>query len=47
MAALLAAAAEPMPTPSSVSFESRGVALVYGRDEVAIEAGSRSPTIST
>ncbi len=41
MAALLAAAAEPMPTPSSVSFESRGVALVYGRDEVAIEAGQR------
>ncbi|AWN50040.1 4Fe-4S ferredoxin [Methylobacterium terrae] len=41
MAALLAAAAEPMPTPASVSFESQGVALVYGRDEVAIEAGRR------
>ncbi|QRE77731.1 4Fe-4S binding protein [Methylobacterium aquaticum] len=41
MAALLAAAAEPMPLPASVSFESRGVALVYGRDEVAIEAGQR------
>lgn len=41
MAALLAAAAEPMPAPASVTFESRGVALVYGRDEVAIEAGLR------
>ncbi|TNC12141.1 4Fe-4S dicluster domain-containing protein [Methylobacterium terricola] len=41
MAALLAAAAEPMPAPASVSFESQGVALVYGRDEVAIEAGRR------
>ena len=41
MAALLAASAEPMPAPASVSFESQGVALVYGRDEVAIEAGLR------
>ncbi|TGD96345.1 4Fe-4S binding protein [Methylobacterium nonmethylotrophicum] len=41
MAALLAAAAEPMPPAASVSFESRGVVLVYGRDEVAIEAGRR------
>ncbi|MFH6786060.1 MULTISPECIES: 4Fe-4S binding protein [Methylobacterium] len=41
MAALLAAAVEPVPVPASVSFESQGVALVYGRDEVAIEAGRR------
>ncbi|OAS26615.1 4Fe-4S dicluster domain-containing protein [Methylobacterium platani] len=41
MAALLAAAAEPAPAPASVSFESQGVALVYGRDEVAVEAGRR------
>ena len=41
MAALLAAAAEAMPAPANVSFESQGVALVYGRDEAAIEAGRR------
>ncbi|WP_018260498.1 4Fe-4S binding protein [Methylobacterium sp. WSM2598] len=41
MAALLAAAAEPMPPAPVVSFESRGVALVYGRDETAIEVGRR------
>ncbi|WP_093566883.1 4Fe-4S binding protein [Methylobacterium sp. 174MFSha1.1] len=41
MAALLAAAAELTPSPTSVSFESQGVALVYGRDEVAIEAAQR------
>ncbi|KMO35574.1 4Fe-4S ferredoxin [Methylobacterium variabile] len=41
LAALLAASAEPMPPAATVSFESRGVALVYGRDEVAIEAGRR------
>lgn len=41
MAALLAAAAEPVPSPGNVSFESQGVALVYGRDEVTIEAGRR------
>jgi ferredoxin len=41
MAALLAAAAEPTPAMAVVSFESEGVALVYGRDEAAIEAGRR------
>ncbi|MEA2977029.1 MAG: hypothetical protein QOF19_2549 [Alphaproteobacteria bacterium] len=40
MAALLAAAAEPMPDIPYVSFDSEGVILVYGRDERAIEAGS-------
>jgi ferredoxin len=38
MAALIAAAAEPAPDYSLVSFESDGVALIYGRDEKAIEA---------
>lgn len=41
MAALLAAAAEPMPPVGTVAMTSAGVALVYGRDEVAIEAGRR------
>ncbi|MDB5559893.1 MAG: 4Fe-4S ferredoxin, partial [Enterovirga sp.] len=41
MAALLAAAAEPMSPIRTVSFASEGVALVYGRDEVAIEAARR------
>ena len=41
MAALLAAAAEPMPPVPLVSLKSEGVALVYGRDETAIEAGRR------
>ncbi len=41
MAALFAAAAEPMSPISTVSFASEGVALVYGRDEVAIEAARR------
>ena len=41
MAALLAAAAEPTPPIALVSFESEGVALVYGRDEAAIEAWRR------
>jgi ferredoxin len=41
MAALLAAAAEPTPPIAIVSFQSEGVALVYGRDEAAIEAGRR------
>jgi hypothetical protein len=41
MAALLAAAAEPLPTAGTVPMESRGVALIYGRDEVAVEAGKR------
>jgi ferredoxin len=40
MAALLAAAAEPMPDIPYISFDSEGVILVYGRDERAIEAGS-------
>lgn len=40
MAALLAAAAEPMPPPPSVALESNGVILIYGRDEQAIEAGN-------
>ena len=40
MAALLAAAAEPMPTVPAVSLESAGVILVYGRDESAVEAGN-------
>jgi DNA-directed RNA polymerase subunit RPC12/RpoP len=40
MAALLAAAAAPMPDIPSVPLESAGVALVYGHDERAIEASS-------
>ena len=39
MAALLAAAAEPVPGIPFVSLESEGVILIYGRDERAIEAG--------
>src|SRR5262245_30411198 len=38
MAALLAAAAEPVPDIPYVSLTSEGVVLVYGRDERAIEA---------
>ncbi|MCL4802488.1 MAG: hypothetical protein KJ025_23070, partial [Burkholderiales bacterium] len=38
MAALIAAAAEQVPPLPLVSFESEGVALVYGRDEAAVEA---------
>jgi len=38
MAALAAAAAEPMPAVAYVPLESAGVLLVYGRDERAIEA---------
>jgi ferredoxin len=38
MAALIAAAAEPMPAVPYVSLTSEGVALIYGRDERAIEA---------
>ena len=41
MAALLAAAAEPASPVSLVSMASAGVALIYGRDEVAIEAAHR------
>jgi ferredoxin len=40
-AALIAAAEEEMPPISLVTLESRGVALIYGRDEVAIEAAQR------
>src|SRR4051812_15706694 len=40
LAALLAAAAEPMPPTPFVSLESNGVALIYGRDERAIEAAA-------
>ena len=39
MAALLAIAAEPLPEIPYVSLNSEGVALIYGRDESAIEAG--------
>src|SRR4051794_40046911 len=38
MAALLAAAAEPMPPVPSVKLESGGVILICGRDEHAVEA---------
>ncbi|HEY2135270.1 MAG TPA: 4Fe-4S dicluster domain-containing protein, partial [Xanthobacteraceae bacterium] len=38
MAALVAAAAEPMPATPFVALDSEGVILVYGRDEQAIEA---------
>ena len=38
MAALLAAAAEPLPEFPLVSMTSDGVILIYGRDESAIEA---------
>src|SRR3954452_7937373 len=38
MAALFAAAAEPAPAIQMASLKSEGVALVYGRDETAIEA---------
>jgi ferredoxin len=39
MAALLAAAAESAPDVPSIDIESRGVILIYGRDESAVEAG--------
>ncbi len=39
MAALLAAASEPAPAFSFVALSSEGVILIYGRDEVAVEAG--------
>lgn len=41
MAALLAAAAEPMPAMGFTTLTSKGVALVYGRDETAISVGQR------
>ena len=40
MAALIAAAAEPLPEVAFVSLSSEGVALIYGRDEKAIEAAN-------
>jgi ferredoxin len=40
-AALIAAAEEEMPPISLVTLESGGVALVYGRDDVAIDAAQR------
>jgi ferredoxin len=40
MAALIAAAAEPVPEFSLVSLSSEGVTLIYGRDERAIEAAT-------
>jgi ferredoxin len=40
-AALIAAAEEDMPPISLVTLESSGVALIYGRDEIAIEAAQR------
>jgi ferredoxin len=39
MAALIAAAAEPMSQTPLVTFRSEGVVLVYGRDMPAVEAG--------
>ena len=41
IAALIAAAREEMPPVALVTLESNGVTLIYGRDEVAIEAGER------
>ena len=41
MAALLAAAAEPMPATPLVPLKSEGVALLLGRDEVALRAAER------
>src|ERR1700722_1448626 len=40
MAALLAAAAEPMPPVPSIELASEGVILICGRDEIAVEAGN-------
>ena len=40
MAAMLAAAAEPVPSVPIVSLESSGVILICGRDEMAVEAGN-------
>jgi len=40
-AALIAAAQEEMPPISMVTLESSGVALIYGREEIAIEAAQR------
>ncbi|HTB03616.1 MAG TPA: 4Fe-4S dicluster domain-containing protein, partial [Bradyrhizobium sp.] len=40
MAALLAAAAEPVPVAPSIELQSGGVILICGRDETAVEAGN-------
>ncbi|SEF87735.1 4Fe-4S binding protein [Bosea lathyri] len=40
-AALIAAAAEEMPPVQAVTLESKGVALIYGRDETAITVARR------
>ena len=40
-AALLAAAREEMPPIQAITLESKGVALIYGSDEVAIEVARR------
>ena len=40
MAALIAAAAEPFPQTPTVTLKSAGVALIYGRDAQAVEAGN-------
>src|SRR5258708_5751595 len=41
IAALIAAAGVPSPTLRAVSMTSRGVTLIYGRDDTAIEIGRR------
>jgi ferredoxin len=41
MAALIAASGEEMPPVALVALESNGVVLIYGRDDVAIEAAER------
>ncbi|MGL4438113.1 MAG: 4Fe-4S dicluster domain-containing protein, partial [Bosea sp. (in: a-proteobacteria)] len=41
MAALLAASAEPMAPTRFTTLTSAGVALIYGRDEAAVEIGKR------
>jgi len=40
IAALIAAAAEPISQPPWVTFQSDGVVLIYGRDAQAVEAGN-------
>src|SRR5439155_26654264 len=40
MAALLAAAAEPLPDVPLIDIESGNVVLIYGRGEEAVEAGT-------
>jgi ferredoxin len=40
MAALLAAAAEPVPPIPSIELQSSGIILICGRDESAVEAGN-------